>query len=87
MASYRAFHIPQKKIGMMPQHGYINKTNYSADAIRWMDFVSFTSGDAIKHGNNGTGEVKIAELSVDGFCETTQTVYQYHVSYYDFIFY
>lgn len=84
MASYRAYHIPQTKIAMMPQHGYVNKTICSTDSIRWLDFISSTTGHAIKHGRNGVGEVSIEGFSVDGFCEDTRTIYQYHVSFFLF---
>ncbi|KAG8192310.1 hypothetical protein JTE90_002131 [Oedothorax gibbosus] len=82
MASYRAHHIPQTKIAMMPLHGYINNTNSSADSIRWLDSVASDKRIVIRHANNGTGEVKIGGVSVDGFCEATRTIYQYHGCFY-----
>ncbi|KAG8192058.1 hypothetical protein JTE90_025322 [Oedothorax gibbosus] len=36
LASYRATYS-QNQIPMMPQHGYVNNCNNSADSIRWLD--------------------------------------------------
>lgn len=79
MASYRSQHIPSNTIAMIPVHGYVNKTRHSPDSIRWLDFLAHTEGISIRHALNGTGEVKIAGVSVDGFCHSTKTIYQYQV--------
>lgn len=79
MATYRSKHIQPDTIAMVPLHGYINRTNYSPDSIRWLDFVAFSQGLPIQHALNNTGERKIAGISVDGFCPETNTVYQYQV--------
>lgn len=81
MATYRSGHIRENSIAMVPVHGYINKTNYSRDSIQWLDFVAFTENLQIQHALNKTGEHKIAGISVDGFCEATKTIYQYHVRF------
>ena len=62
---------------MVPIHGYVNKTNFSRDSIRWLDYVTTTQGIRIQHALNGTGERKIGEISVDGFCEEAKTIYQF----------
>ncbi|KAG8176636.1 hypothetical protein JTE90_028618 [Oedothorax gibbosus] len=77
MACYRSQHILDGTIAMMPQHGYVNNTNSSADSIRWIDYVAHENGLFISQAKNGNGEIKIGGFSVDGFCETTRTVYQY----------
>lgn len=82
MAVFRSQHIEPKTIAMVPVYGYTNSTNYSADSIRWLDFVAESEGIIIQHALNGHGEKKIANISVDGFCHETNTVYQYHVSLY-----
>lgn len=79
MAVYRSKHIQDKTIAMVPIR-YYNATNFSVDSIRWLDFVAFTEGISIQHALNGFGEKKISGISVDGFCEATNTVYQFHVS-------
>ena len=82
MAVFRSHHIEENTIAMVPGNGYANKTNFSADAIRWLDFVSKTEGIFIQHALNGKGEKKIAGISVDGYSEENNTVYQYHVSFF-----
>ncbi|XP_035205323.1 uncharacterized protein LOC118180326 [Stegodyphus dumicola] len=77
MATYRSGHIQSDTIAMVPTHGYVNSTNYSPDSIRWLDFVAASEGIAIQHALNGSGEHRIAGISVDGFCQATQTVYQF----------
>lgn len=79
MAVYRAEHIAENAIAMVPVRGYVNSTNYSNDSIRWLDFISETEGIEIKHALNGQGEKRLGGISVDGFSEQTNTVYQYHV--------
>lgn len=79
MAAFRSNHILPDTIAMVPVHGYINRTNFSPDSIRWLDFESFSQGVHIQHALNGTGERKIAGVSVDGFCKETNTIYQYQV--------
>lgn len=80
MASYRAKHVQPQTIGMIPRNGYVNETRFSPDSIRWLDFVAYKQGLRIQHALNNTGERKIAGVSVDGYCEETKTVFQYHVS-------
>ncbi|KFM66876.1 hypothetical protein X975_15213, partial [Stegodyphus mimosarum] len=77
MATHRSGHIPADTIAMVPVYGYINSTNYSPDSIRWLNSVADSEGLQIQHALNGSGEHKIAEISVDGFCQLTQTVYQF----------
>lgn len=79
MATYRSGHIQPDTIAMVPVHGYVNQTNFSADSIRWLDYIASKEGIVIQHALNGTGEVRISGISVDGFCEDTRTVYQYQV--------
>lgn len=85
MAVYRHGHIQPDTIAMVPVQGYINQTNYSADSIRWLDFVAKAEGVCIQHARNGLGEAKIEGISVDGYCSSTKTVYQYQVSFFHFL--
>lgn len=81
MATYRAFHIPEHSIAMMPTGGYVSRLPFSVDSIRWLDYVSATESIVILHGANGNGEQKVAGHFVDGFCRENATVYLYHVSF------
>ncbi|KFM74869.1 hypothetical protein X975_12654, partial [Stegodyphus mimosarum] len=80
MAVYRNMHIKPATISMVPVYGYTNKTNYSVDGIRWLDYVAYTENIKIQHALNGYGECKIGGVSVDGFCGAKKTIYQFHVS-------
>lgn len=79
MASYRANHVPKDKIAMVPIAGYLNRTNYSRDSIRWLEYEARMKNINIRHALNGNGEVKINSISVDGFCAETKTVFLYQV--------
>lgn len=85
MAVYRSNHIHRNTVAMVPIQGYINHTIFSADAIRWLDFVAQNEKVKIQHALNNKGEKKIGGISVDGYCEDTKTIYQYHVSHFIFI--
>nr|XP_042912256.1 uncharacterized protein LOC122272525 [Parasteatoda tepidariorum] len=82
MAIFRSGHIQPDTIAMVPVSGYTTKVNYSPDSIRWLDFLVMKDSISIKHALNGTGEVRIGGHFVDGFCESTNTVYQYHGCFY-----
>nr|XP_042900963.1 uncharacterized protein LOC122269882 [Parasteatoda tepidariorum] len=82
MAVYRSRHLQSGTIAMVPVNGYINCTNYSSDAIRWLDFVASDQDITIEHALNGSGEIKIGGVSVDGFCRQTNTIYQFHGCFY-----
>ena len=81
MAIFRANHIKPQTIAMVPQHGYVTNVKFSTDSIRWMDFIAYKENIQIRHALNGRGEVNIEGHFVDGFCEATNTIYQYHVSF------
>ncbi|GFT85128.1 DNA_pol_B_2 domain-containing protein, partial [Nephila pilipes] len=77
MATYRSGHIQDNSIAMVPIHGYSHGKQFSPDAIRWLDYISFTEKLKILHSLNGKGERKIGGNFVDGYCEENKTVYQY----------
>lgn len=80
MAVFRSLHIEPDTIAMVPVSGYTTNVNYSPDSIRWLDFVAMQDGVNIEHALNNTGERKVGSTYVDGFCEETNTIYQFHVS-------
>tara|TARA_A100001515_G_C4443901_1_gene167896 strand:- start:34 stop:513 length:480 start_codon:yes stop_codon:yes gene_type:complete len=54
----------------------------SRPAIEWMEYIMKKEGIHIQHEQNG-GEVHILETPyrVDGYCEETNTIYEYHGDY------
>ena len=59
------------------KNNYRKETRYSQESIQWMEHIARTTDAKIRHAKNG-GEVRIANFSVDGYDESTQTVYEYH---------
>lgn len=52
---------------------------HSAKSIEWLNYISERDGISIQHAEN-VGEFRIpgTRLKVDGYCETTNTVYEFH---------
>ncbi|GBN67881.1 hypothetical protein AVEN_141589-1 [Araneus ventricosus] len=82
MAAYRSKHLEKETIAIVPVRGYTSHTNYSPDAIRWLDFIATKENIFIENALNKKGERKIDDITVDGFCEETNTVYQFHGCFY-----
>ncbi|GBL60239.1 hypothetical protein AVEN_60158-1 [Araneus ventricosus] len=78
MAAFRVKHLVQDTIAMVPVHGYINRTKFSHEAIRWLDYIALKETVTIQHSLNQKGEKSGNGLSVDGYCAETNTVYQFH---------
>ena len=79
MTIYRSNYMPNKTIAIVPE--YTKTDNYSKMSIMWLNYVSTTKGLNIQHAING-GEKKLTiddkTYKVDGFCNETNTVYQFH---------
>ncbi|CAL1296137.1 unnamed protein product [Larinioides sclopetarius] len=82
MAAYRSSHIQEDILAMVPVNGYVNKTCYSRDGVRWLEYISSKEGIYIRHSLNGFGEQLIEGNPVDGFCVETNTIYQYQGCFY-----
>ena len=79
MTIYRSNYMPHKSIAIVQD--YCKTDNYSKMSIMWLNYVSTTKGLNIQHALNG-GEKKLTidgkTYTVDGFCEETNTVYEFH---------
>ena len=77
MKIYRSNYMPKKTIAIAPE--YAKTDNFSKMSIIWLYYMS--NGFNIKHTLNG-GEKKLAlgnkTYKVDGFCEETNTVYEFY---------
>ena len=75
MTIYQSNYIPKKTIAIVPEYA----DNFSKTSIMWLNYVS--NGVNIKHALNG-GEKKLTiddkTYKVDGFCEETNTVYEFY---------
>ena len=79
MTIYRSNYMPNKTIAIVPD--YVKTDNFSKMSIMWLNYVSTTKGLNIQHALNG-GEKKLTiddkTYKVDGFCEKTNTVYEFY---------
>ena len=81
-AIYRKQYLPKDAIAI---HNECGADSYSIKAIQWLKYVSLKENIKIKHACN-FGEVTLRangkRLKVDGYCEETKTVYQFHGCYF-----
>ena len=79
MTIYRSNYMPKKTIAIVPE--YAKTDNFSKMSIMWLNYMSKAKGLNIQHALNG-GEKKLTiddkAYKVDGFCEETNTVYEFH---------
>ena len=79
MTIYRSNYMPNKTIAIVPE--YAKTDNFSKMSIMWLNYVLTTKGLKIQHALNG-GEKKLTiddkTYKVDGFCEKTNTVYEFY---------
>ena len=67
-------------IAIIPPEGYPNQKNNSIKAVRWIQSVAYENGVEIKNALNG-GEVKICGHYVDGYHETSKTIFEFYGCY------
>ena len=61
---------------------YRRETNYSKEGIQWLEYLRAEHNIDIRHAlNSSHGEKRIGNFSVDGFCQSTNTVYEYYGCY------
>ena len=81
-AIYRSQFLPDKTVGIIDE---IPKDQYSIKSIKWLKYMSLKQNINIKHACNGS-EYKLKingqNLKVDGYCEATNTIYQFHGCYF-----
>ena len=74
MTIYRSNYMPNNEISVVKD--IINSETYSKISIAWLDWISERDGVYIKHALNG-GEKTLPFGKVDGFCQETNTVYEF----------
>ena len=79
MTIYRSNYMPNKTIAIVQE--YAKTDNYSKMSIMWLNYMSKAKNLNIQHALNG-GEKKLTiddkTYKVDGFCEETNTVYEFY---------
>ncbi|XP_070546210.1 uncharacterized protein [Ptychodera flava] len=73
--------LKKDTIGVIPDHGYIQRRNQSVIALQWLEWITFKNDVNIQHVHNG-GEKKIDRYWVDGYDDESNTVYEMHGCYY-----
>ena len=78
MAIYRGNYMPKNTIAVVDN--FVQTESHSAVSIAWLDYISKKNKIKIQHALEG-GEKVIKcsnnKLKVDGFCESTNTVYEF----------
>ena len=80
MALYQKCFMPENSIGIIPDKGYNAEQTQSKQAIMFMNFLMNKEKILIKNSLNG-GEIILGPYRIDGYCEETNTFYEYHGCY------
>ena len=76
--------MKEKTIGIIPKNLYRDSNKpFSKSSIEWLEFITAQTNSKILHACNGGEKVIVDEelgkkYYVDGFCEETGTVYEFH---------
>ena len=74
MTIYRSNYMLSHTIGV--HRDTTNKETFSKKSIMWLNYLSSKYNIKIQHALND-GEYKIDDMKVDGYCEETNTVYEF----------
>ena len=74
MAVFRTHFLKENTIGVIGDEK--KTTAHGKKSIHWLLYKELTDGVTLKHVRNG-GEVKIGPYRVDGYDETTNTIYEF----------
>ena len=72
---YRTNFLKEDTIAIF-SHARQLKANQSAEAIKWLSYISEKEDIHIQHVRNG-GENRVGNYSLDGYCEETHTAYEF----------
>ena len=77
---YLANFLTENTIGQIPATGYGGNVNQSAIALCWISEVQreLEEGFALRSKLSPEGEEKILDRFVHGYCNETNTIYQFH---------
>ena len=74
--------MPVDSIAAVPPNGYVDTQAFSSKSLEWLTYLEL-SVPGIKHiGNSITGEASIANMRVDGYDESSKSVYEFYGCYY-----
>jgi hypothetical protein len=84
MAVYRSNYLKENTIGIIPKNMYRSSNKpYSKSSIEWLEFIAAQTNSKIQHAANVGEKVVVDDALgkmyyVDGFCEETNTVYEFY---------
>ncbi|XP_063934061.1 uncharacterized protein LOC135145859 [Zophobas morio] len=79
---FRRNFLQKDTIGIIPRNGYRCGDNQSEVAIKWLTWIGHSNNIVINHAANGR-ETRLPEnILVDGFCEATNTVFEFYGCWY-----
>ncbi|CAH0546857.1 unnamed protein product [Brassicogethes aeneus] len=79
---FRRNFLQPETIGIIPVNGYRRADNQSEIALKWLFWKEASHPGKIIHAGNGR-EVRLKEnILVDGFCEATNTVFEFDGCYF-----
>jgi hypothetical protein len=77
-AIFKACFLEKKTIALVPPGGYGNH-NFSNKQIEFLEYIRRTRAPNLKHRfNSSTGECRIGDFRVDGFDETTNSIFEFN---------
>ena len=69
----------QSRIAHVPTEGYVKKDQFSKVSIQWLEWLVHKEGVFIQHAlNQGEYKVPGTNYRLDGYCEATNTAYEFH---------
>ena len=77
MQMFRRKFLRPDTIALVPHSGYDNDT-HSVEALQWLKWIEHRLGRELQHARSLGGEKHIGPYKVDGWDETTKTVYEFY---------
>lgn len=79
---YRKHNMESKSIAVIPEKGFNAEQKNSKISLLWLKYIIYDNpGLVIQHKLN-TGEKKIGRYFVDGYAESTKTIYEFNGCYF-----
>ena len=72
---FRTLYLKEGTIGIVPQHNYQRQMNTSHKCISWLEYESQRLGLPIRHSGTAGGEVRILNISCDGYSRDPEVLY------------
>jgi hypothetical protein len=79
---YRKNYMPENSIAVIPENGFFSQQIHSKISLLWLKYISNLFEINIQHARNSKGEFRIGKYYVDGYCEETNTIYEFHGCYF-----